>query len=233
MEASAAVRRSARSAVRRIALDERVEEVGSAMSWPMPSMSSSSLPGIGRRGRAAAGDVHHPVGQAVDDERSASAARAAAACGWAGSGPPASGASRRSAERRGRRCPRPACARALAVRREAGRADQLPDHGAGRRRRPPAGRAAARSASAAASGLCQPTVRRPVVDMMLVSDSTRRGCSIAIVCAIMPPIETPTTCAASMPRWSRRPRPSSARSAMGVRRPTRPADERPDQRRRA
>ena len=31
--------------------------------------------------------------------------------------------------------------------------------------------------------------------MMLVSERTRAGPAIAIVCAIMPPIETPTTCA--------------------------------------
>ena len=31
--------------------------------------------------------------------------------------------------------------------------------------------------------------------MIEVSESTRSGCSIASVCAIMPPIEAPTTCA--------------------------------------
>ena len=102
-----------------------------------------------------------------------------------------------------------------------------------------------RAASSAGSrvGLCQPTDRLPVVDMMLVSDRTRCGRSIAIVCAIMPPIETPTTWAVSRPRWSSRPnasaamspsvyggrtrRPANARSrADRVTRPT-PRDERP------
>ena len=62
-------------------------------------------------------------------------------------------------------------------------------------------------------GLCHPTVRRPVVDMMLVIDSTRAGASTAMVWTIMPPIETPATCAASMPRWSSRARPSPAMSS--------------------
>ena len=47
------------------------------------------------------------------------------------------------------------------------------------------------SSAGSSVGFCQPTERLPVVDMMLVSDRTRRGCAIAIVCAIMPPIETP------------------------------------------
>jgi hypothetical protein len=37
-----------------------------------------------------------------------------------------------------------------------------------------------------------------------VSDSTRSGNSIAVLCAIMPPMEEPTTCARSMPSSSRR-----------------------------
>ena len=61
-------------------------------------------------------------------------------------------------------------------------------------------------------GCCQPTVRRPVVDMMLTSERTRAGASIAIVCAIMPPIETPVTCADSQPRWSISPSASPAMS---------------------
>jgi hypothetical protein len=53
----------------------------------------------------------------------------------------------------------------------------------------------------------------PVVDIMLVSVRTRCGRAIAMVWAIMPPIETPTTCAESRPRWSSRPKASSAMSA--------------------
>ena len=63
-------------------------------------------------------------------------------------------------------------------------------------------------------GWIRPTVRRPVVDMIDVSDSTRSLWSMARVCPIMPPIETPTTWARSMPRWSSRPIASSARSSI-------------------
>ena len=49
--------------------------------------------------------------------------------------------------------------------------------------------------------------------MMLVSDRTRRGCSMAIVCAIIPPIDTPATWADSRPRWSRSANASAAMSA--------------------
>jgi hypothetical protein len=52
----------------------------------------------------------------------------------------------------------------------------------------------------------------PVVDMIEVNDRTREVCSTAIVWAIMPPIEMPTTCAASMPRWSSSPTASVAMS---------------------
>ena len=38
------------------------------------------------------------------------------------------------------------------------------------------------------------------------------GCSIAMVCTIIPPIDTPAMCARSMPRWSSRPIPSAAMS---------------------
>ena len=62
-------------------------------------------------------------------------------------------------------------------------------------------------------GCCQPTERLPVVDMMLVSERTRSGRAMAMVWAIMPPIEMPTTCADSSPRWSSSPKPSSAMSA--------------------
>jgi hypothetical protein len=54
----------------------------------------------------------------------------------------------------------------------------------------------------------------PVVDMMLVSDRTRAGSSIAMVCTIIPPIDTPTMWALAIPRWSRSPKASAARSDM-------------------
>ena len=64
-------------------------------------------------------------------------------------------------------------------------------------------RDARRASSVGASrGCCHPTNRRPVLDMIEVSERTRsRKCS-AIVCAIIPPMETPTTWARSWPRWS-------------------------------
>ena len=57
-----------------------------------------------------------------------------------------------------------------------------------------------------------PTRRLPVVDMIDVRLRTRSGCSIAIVWAIMPPIDTPTTWAPSMPSASSRPTASAAMS---------------------
>ena len=79
------------------------------------------------------------------------------------------------------------------------------------------------SRTGSSRGCCQPTDRLPVDDMMLVSDRTRRGCSMAIVWAIMPPIETPATWADSRPRWSSRATASAAMSEMpygvGTRRP--------------
>ena len=51
-----------------------------------------------------------------------------------------------------------------------------------------------------------------MVDITEVIDRTRLGRSAAIVCTIMPPIETPTMCAPSQPRWSISPKASSAMS---------------------
>ena len=45
-----------------------------------------------------------------------------------------------------------------------------------------------------------------------IIDATRSGCSIAIVWAIIPPIDAPTTWARSTPRWSSRPIASAAMS---------------------
>ena len=72
---------------------------------------------------------------------------------------------------------------------------------------------AAASASPRASGW--PTSGSPVVDMIEVSVRTRSGCSMAMVWAIIPPIDAPTTWADSMPRASSRP---TASAAMSVRR---------------
>ena len=68
------------------------------------------------------------------------------------------------------------------------------------------------SSTGITSGLGWPTSGSPVVDMIDVSDSTRSGCSMAIVCTIMPPIDAPTMWARSMPRASSRPIPSAAMS---------------------
>ena len=48
--------------------------------------------------------------------------------------------------------------------------------------------------------------------MIDASDSTRSGRLMAMVCAIMPPIETPTTCAWSTSRALSSPKASSAMS---------------------
>jgi hypothetical protein len=48
--------------------------------------------------------------------------------------------------------------------------------------------------------------------MMLVSDSTRSGCSMAIVCTIIPPIDAPTMWAAGISSASSRPTASAASS---------------------
>ena len=60
-----------------------------------------------------------------------------------------------------------------------------------------------RAAPAASSG-------SPVVDMIDVKDLMTSGCLIATVCAIMPPIEAPHTCAESRPSPRMRPTVSSA-----------------------
>jgi hypothetical protein len=72
--------------------------------------------------------------------------------------------------------------------------------------------AAGESSAAMASSVAWPTVRSPVLDMIYVSDWTRSGCSIATVCAIIPPIDAPTTCAPSSPSASSRPTVSPAMS---------------------
>ncbi len=65
--------------------------------------------------------------------------------------------------------------------------------------------------------------------MIEVIDRTRRGWSSAIVCTIIPPMDTPAMWALSHPRWSIRPKASAARSfsVYGGRRTA--ADERLDQ----
>ena len=59
----------------------------------------------------------------------------------------------------------------------------------------------------------RPWRRSPVFDMIDVRLATRSGRRIAIVWAIIPPIDTPTTWARSTSRWSSRPSASSAMSA--------------------
>ena len=49
-------------------------------------------------------------------------------------------------------------------------------------------------------GCCHPTVRLPKVDMIEVIERTREGREIAMVCTIIPPIDTPAMCADSQPR---------------------------------
>ena len=50
----------------------------------------------------------------------------------------------------------------------------------------------------------------PVVDIIEVRERTRSGCSIAIVCAIAPPMDAPTTCTFSKPSTSSNPTASAA-----------------------
>ena len=69
------------------------------------------------------------------------------------------------------------------------------------------------SASAISTSACgRPTSGAPVVENTDARERTRSGCSIAMVWAIIPPIEQPTTCACSTPRVSRTPMPSAAMS---------------------
>ena len=70
-----------------------------------------------------------------------------------------------------------------------------------------------RSRADTASGRGCPTERSPVVDMIEHSERTRSGWSMASCWTIMPPIETPTTWAAAIPRASSRPAASDAMSA--------------------
>ena len=49
--------------------------------------------------------------------------------------------------------------------------------------------------------------------MIDVIDRTRCWAASAMVCTIIPPMDMPATCADSMPRWSRRPKPSAAMSS--------------------
>ena len=57
-----------------------------------------------------------------------------------------------------------------------------------------------RTRMASASGVGAPYSGSPVIDMIDVRVRTRVGCSMAMVWAIIPPIDAPTTWADSMPR---------------------------------
>ncbi len=56
------------------------------------------------------------------------------------------------------------------------------------------------SSTVASSGEGSPYPGSPVLDMIDVSVSTREGCSMAMVWAIMPPMDAPMRWAFSMPR---------------------------------
>ena len=75
------------------------------------------------------------------------------------------------------------------------------------------GRGAGRSSAlrAAAEGFASAAL--PVLDMIEVRLATRAGWPIATSCAIMPPIDAPTTCARAMPSASIRPTVSAAMSS--------------------
>ena len=55
------------------------------------------------------------------------------------------------------------------------------------------------TSSPLASAVGWPTSRSPVVDMIDTTERTTWGCSIAMVCTIIPPMDAPTTCAGAMP----------------------------------
>ncbi len=71
-----------------------------------------------------------------------------------------------------------------------------------------------RSRAVIASPVGAPTKRSPVVDMMEQAVANRAGWWITRAWVIMPPMEAPTTCARSMPRWARSAAASSAMSSM-------------------
>ena len=66
--------------------------------------------------------------------------------------------------------------------------------------------------SALASAVGWPTSRSPVVDMIDTTERTTSGCSMAMACTIIPPIDAPTTCAGAMPSSSSRAAASAAMS---------------------
>ena len=71
-----------------------------------------------------------------------------------------------------------------------------------------------------------PTRRSPVVDSIDPSDSTRSGLVMAIVWAIIPPMDTPVTCARSIPSSSRSPKRVVRHVLQQVGRPDREAGHR-------
>jgi hypothetical protein len=176
-----------RLAVRRMP-SAKVSWRAGGRSWPMPSISSSSAPGMAAAVAAAAGDVHHPVGQAVHDEgRHGQRAELGCAVGLG--------------EDRHHLAQRAAATHAAVVgraRRRPGCAPRCP------------GRPATRSASrSGGSPRCSPRGRPSgpagwEQARVLPADGPLAGrrhdagqrphplrCSIAIVCAIIPPIDTP------------------------------------------
>ena len=72
--------------------------------------------------------------------------------------------------------------------------------------------AAGRGAPRAPRGSAARRADRPGCSSPTMTLAIRSGCSIAIVCTIIPPIELPTMWARSIPRWSSRPMPSAAMS---------------------
>jgi hypothetical protein len=61
-------------------------------------------------------------------------------------------------------------------------------------------------------GVLCPYSGSPEDDITDVIESSRSGCSMAIVCTIIPPIDRPITCARSMPSASSTAMPSAAMS---------------------
>ena len=183
-------------------------------SCPIPGIATARPPGSPSRWRARA-ERHERVVRAVDHHGRHVELAAAPRCASPTPG------SRRAGEpcRRGGGSGRSRgglLAHALLVQRVAGRADH-PEHAHEVARctpRDPRGARRISTLQTRSFGVPDPAVaggrqHRP-------SDSTRSGLLIAIVWAIIPPIDAPTTCARSIPRWSSRPSVSSAMSCEQV-----------------
>ena len=222
LELRSAARRLARSAVRRMA-STKVSKRAGGRSWPMPSMSSSSARGWRRRWRGRRRGA--PSGRPCR-ARPAPGSRSARSRGlrfsWVNHGHHlAQHAAGGPAAVEGLLGPGQHLVVVVGERR---RADQRPDRDAGPRvRRRGRGRGGRQRRQQARVLPAHGALARGRHDAGQREHPV--GCSMAMVCAIMPPIDTPTTWAASRPRWSSRPKRVGGQVAQRVRRAHTPAGE--------